>query len=117
MVRGRLREVMLAAVGAGDLEGDDVCRGSSSHPVCGDHVEISLRMQGDDVIDLRWRAAGCPATMAVTALAAGALPGHAIDECPAILAKAIADHDGLARHERHAEALVLRALTAAHENR
>jgi len=114
MVGSRLRELMLEAAGAGELEGEAVCQGSAEHPVCGDQVQISVRFDGDTIADLRWLASGCPAAVAVAALAARALVGSAEPQWAESLRVAIVAHGGLAAHERHAEGLVLRALAAAH---
>jgi NifU-like protein involved in Fe-S cluster formation len=113
MVSAPLKQVLLAAEGAGELEGADVQRGAAEHPVCGDRVELSLRTAAGRVVELRWRATGCPAAMAVAALAAKALAGTTAAAARSTLQAAIAAHGGLAPHERHAEALVARALAAA----
>ncbi|MBX3463867.1 MAG: iron-sulfur cluster assembly scaffold protein [Planctomycetes bacterium] len=113
MVSARLRQLLLAAEGGGALDGDDVRRGVADHPVCGDRVELSLRLDAGRIESLRWRAQGCPAAMAVAALAAKVLPGAALAAAPATLHAAIADHGGLEPAERHAEGLVVRALQAA----
>jgi nitrogen fixation NifU-like protein len=104
---------MQAGVGVGDLAGPGVVRGEAEHPVCGDRLEFSLRLDGGIVRDLRWRAAGCPATTAVAALAAVTLPGTPAAAAAATLRRALADHGGLAAAERHAEGMALRALAAA----
>jgi NifU-like protein involved in Fe-S cluster formation len=113
MVSPQLRQLSLAAEGSGDLVGDGVRRGSAGHPVCGDQVELSLRVVDGCIDALRWRASGCPAAMAVAALAAKALAGKPIANAASELHDAIDAHGGLAAHERHAEALVARALAAA----
>lgn len=113
MVAARLREVMLRATNAGELAGADVRTGGADHPVCGDRVEFDLRLAGGTVSELRWRARGCPATMAAAALAGEVLPGSPAGAAAARLHEALAAHGGLAAHERHAEALVLRAFAAA----
>ncbi|MCA8974614.1 MAG: iron-sulfur cluster assembly scaffold protein [Planctomycetes bacterium] len=113
MVGPRLREVMLEARFAGELEGADVRRGEAEHPVCGDRVQLSLRVAGGRILDLRWLAAGCPAAMAVTALAARVLIDSPTFSIAAVIEQAIADHGGLQPHELHAKKLVLRALAAA----
>lgn len=113
MVSERLRAVMLRAAGAGELLGDGVRRGLAEHPVCGDRVQLTLRIAGGRIEDLRWQANGCPAAMAVAALAADTLAGAPLADVAARLRQALADHGGLAAHERHAEGLVLRALAAA----
>ncbi len=113
MVGSRLRELMLAAEGAGELDGDAVRRGNAEHPVCGDRVQLSVRFEGDAIADLRWLATGCPASMAVAALAARTLVGQAESTWPDALRAAIEAYGGLTATERHAEGLVLRALAAA----
>lgn len=112
MVAPRLRDVLNAGLGVGELAGPGAAVGRAEHPVCGDQVELSVRLDGGVVREVRWRAAGCPAAMAVAALAAQALPGVAATSAVATLRGAIAAHGGLAASERHAEALVLRALAA-----
>lgn len=113
MVSTGLREVMLRAPGAGQLTGAGVQHGSAEHPVCGDQIELSVRLAGDRLGELRWLARGCPASMAVAALAGEVLAGVAVAEAPAALRAALQAHGGLAAHERHAEGLLLRALAAA----
>ena len=113
MVAEPLRSVLQRGAGVGECAGAGARRGSAEHAVCGDQVQLSLRVDGEVIAELRWRAAGCPASMAVAALCAATLPGVAVAAAPARLQAAIAAHGGLAAHERHAEALVLRALAAA----
>jgi NifU-like protein involved in Fe-S cluster formation len=113
MVGEALRAVLLAAEGAGLLEGGGVATGRADHPVCGDEVVLSVRLDGDRIAALRWQARACPAATAVAALAAKVLPGVQVVAAPATLRAAIGAHGGLAAHERHAEALLLRALAAA----
>ncbi|MBM3974565.1 MAG: hypothetical protein FJ301_10750 [Planctomycetes bacterium] len=113
MVGSRLRDVLTAGLGVGELVGSGVAVGRAEHPVCGDQVELSLRLEGGVVREARWRAAGCPAAMACAALAARVLPGVAVGAAVAALRGAIAAHGGLAASELHAEALLARALAAA----
>lgn len=58
-------------------------------------------------------AAAAVAALAVAALAAKVLVGHPAVAAARVLHDAIDAHGGLAVHERHAEALVARALAAA----
>lgn len=110
MVTDALRRVMLAADGAGELEGGDVVSASSEHPVCGDMIEVDLRLRDGLVADLAWRAHGCPATMAVAAAAREALHGCELRDAGARLRQRVADLGGLAATEQHALALFERAL-------
>jgi NifU-like protein involved in Fe-S cluster formation len=112
MVAAALRTVMLAAEGRGALEGSDVRTGSAEHPVCGDVVELDVRVQDGRLVAMAWRAKGCPASTAVCA-AAAALQGAQVDALPATLAARLQSLGGLAVHERHAERLFLDALASA----
>ncbi len=87
--------------------------GRAEHPVCGDVVDLQVRLQGDRVEDLAWRARGCPACMAVTATAWQALRGGSVDEASRRLRDRVAELGGLQPFERHAERLVLRAFGQA----
>jgi NifU-like protein involved in Fe-S cluster formation len=113
MVSQRLRELAAGAPGAGALDGDGVRRGAAEHEACGDQIEISLRLAHGRIAELRWRASGCPASHAVAAAAATALVGAAPAAAPARLREALAGLGDLDAHERHAEALLLRALARA----
>ena len=113
MVADRLREVMLRAERVGELVGPEVRSGSAEHPVCGDRVVLSVRREGDRIAEVRWRASGCPASMAVAALAAPVLVDVPAADAGPTLRAAILEHGGLQAHERHAEAMVMRALAAA----
>lgn len=113
MVAPGLRALLDEGDGAGVFEGADARIGAAEHAVCGDRVQLSVRLAPGTVRAVRWRAAGCPASMAVAALAARVLVEVPIEQAAATLGRAVAAAGGLAAHERHAEALVLRALRAA----
>lgn len=111
MVHDGLRELLERGDGVGEFE--DGASGYAEHPVCGDRMELSVLRNGDTVRGVRWRASGCPASMAVAALCAEVLvdvPAAAVER---VLSDGIAARGGLARHERHAEKMALRALREA----
>jgi NifU-like protein involved in Fe-S cluster formation len=113
VVTERLRQVMLAAEGAGELAGVGVARGRAEHPVCGDVVRVDLRLRGGRIAALAWGARGCPACVAVAAAAPAALCGAPLAEAAPRLRRRLDELGGLAAHEQHAEQLLLRALAAA----
>jgi NifU-like protein involved in Fe-S cluster formation len=115
VVTPELRQLLRQAPRAGALDERDGAFGTgcAEHAVCGDTVELDLRVVGDRVADLAWRADGCPATLAVAAVAGAALVGVATGELGPALRSALADRGGLADHERHAERIVLEALASA----
>ncbi len=108
-----LRQRLLAADGAGALTGDDVLRGRATHPVCGDEIELDVRLDTGCIDDLAWRASGCPACMAVVAVARAAVRGHPPVDAGARLRQRLQRLGGLAPHERHAERLWNAALASA----
>lgn len=113
MVGTGLRELLLRGEGVGACDDPAARTGSAEHPVCGDVVQLSVCCRGERIEQVRWRANGCPASMAVAALAAKVLVAVPRADVPRLLRDAIAAHGGLAAHERHAEAMVLKALAAA----
>jgi nitrogen fixation protein NifU and related proteins len=113
MVGPRLRELLRAGEGAGDCTGAGVVIGSAEHPACGDIVQLSVRRENGLIHEVRWRAQACPATVAVAALAANVLREVPEATAARVVEAAIAADGGLAAHERHAAAIVLRALAAA----
>lgn len=113
MVSDALRARLLAATGAGGLSGPSVQTGSAEHPVCGDRLEVHVRLQGDRIAELGWLAQACPATVAVAATATQALRDTPIASAAARLRGALAELGDLQPAERHAEALFLRALQRA----
>jgi len=113
MVSDGLREVLVRGDGAGELVGDDAASGFAEHAVCGDQVQMSVRATGGQLHEVRWRASGCPASMAIAALAAEVLRDVAVGDLEVVLRRAIAARGGLERHEHHAEKMVLHALREA----
>jgi nitrogen fixation protein NifU and related proteins len=113
MVGSALRDVLLRGEGAGECTDPGARSGTAEHAVCGDLVQLSVLVAAGRLVDVRWRAAGCPASMAVAALAAKVLVGTPVAAAPQTLHTAIAAHGGLATAEGHAETLVLRALALA----
>jgi NifU-like protein involved in Fe-S cluster formation len=112
VVSEELRALIRAAPGAGELRGAGVVAARAEHPVCGDEVELFVRLAGDQVEDLAWRARGCPACVAVAAAARDAVVGGRLDQAGARLAQRVAALGGLARAEQHALALLDRALSS-----
>lgn len=116
MVSSRLRALMAEADGCGRLElapGHALGSGRAEHPVCGDEVEVDVRVEDGRIADLRWRAQGCPATHAVASAARRTLVGTHAAAAAESLRRGLEELGGLASGERHAEAMFLRALQAA----
>ncbi|MCC6670711.1 MAG: iron-sulfur cluster assembly scaffold protein [Planctomycetes bacterium] len=117
MVSPGLRALLASAEGAGVLAGEGVEQGSAVHPVCGDELSLSFRMDGDCFAEVQWQAVGCPACMAVAAALPSAWRGAPRAAAAHFLHARLEALGGLAPHERHAEALALDALRAARPRR
>ena len=113
MVSDGLRKVLERGDGVGELLGEHATSGFAEHVICGDQVQMSVRANDGHLQEVRWRASGCPASMAIAALAAEVLCDVAIADVEAVLHEAITSRGGLKRHEHHAEKMVLRALHEA----
>lgn len=113
MVSEGLREVLQRGDGVGELDGDGVASGFAEHAICGDQVQLSVRSGSGIVYEVRWRASGCPASMAIAALAAEVLRDIPLKDVETVLHEAITARGGLQRHEHHAEKMVVRALHEA----
>jgi len=112
VVNAALAALLRAAPGAGELTGDDVRSARREHAVCGDEVEVFVRVAGDVATEFAWRARGCPACVAVAAAAQGAVVGAPLAEAKARLLARVAALGGLSAAERHALELVGEALAA-----
>lgn len=112
-----LREAIREGDGVGRLEPDavgmPVGTGRGAHPVCGDEIEVDVRLADGRVADLAFRARGCPATLAVAAVLRRALHGSDPRLAPERLGRCLQSLGGLARHERHAERIALEAFGGA----
>jgi len=113
VVSDALRDLLRSAPGAGELTGPDVRTGTASHPVCGDEVEVFLRVADGVIAEFAWRARGCPACVAVAAAARDALQGGAPEGAERRLAERVARLGGLGPAERHALDLVATAIRSA----
>ncbi len=113
MVSKALRALMVSGEGSGELTGSDVLRASAEHPICGDRVQVTLRCADAVITDFAWRAAGCPATLAIVAAAAQIAVGVSRREFASRLHQQLATLGGIDAHEQHAEKMVVRAVEAA----
>ncbi|MGV0005044.1 MAG: Fe-S cluster assembly sulfur transfer protein SufU [Candidatus Porifericomitaceae bacterium WSBS_2022_MAG_OTU9] len=59
------------------------------NPVCGDKLELSLRIEGDNISDVRFCGDGCAISVASASLMTEAVKGHSIAEAKATMAGVI----------------------------
>lgn len=74
---------------AGLLEGGDVLTGTAETRANQNRLQFQVRVEGEQVVDARFQAFGCPTTIAVGAWLAGEAIGKTLDELSRIKAKDI----------------------------
>jgi nitrogen fixation NifU-like protein len=88
--------------------------GRTGNPVCGDLMEMSLKIDGDVIDDIKFRTFGCGAAIATSSMATEMIKGRTIDEALEISNRAIAEAlDGLPPIKMHCSVLAADALRAA----
>jgi len=94
----------------GTLENPDGV-GRVGNPVCGDLMEMSVKIEGDVISDIRFRTFGCGAAIATSSMATEMIKGKTIDEALELTNRAIAEAlDGLPAIKMHCSVLAADAL-------
>src|SRR5665648_62914 len=100
---------------AGTLEAPDA-EGTAGAHSCGDLVRIQLRVDAGVVVDARFQAFGCPATIAAAAEIVSRLPGCDLVEAARLGHEFIADELALPDHKRACSEVAADALHNALED-
>ena len=86
------------------------------NPVCGDVLELSARVEGDKIVEIRFRAKGCVPSMACGSAITELAHGKSVDEAKAIEAEellcAVGGVPEASSHAGHLAIDALRALLA-----
>jgi len=87
--------------------------GRAGNPVCGDLMEMSVKIQEDIITDIKFRTFGCGAAIASSSMATELIKGKSIDEALGISNRAIAEAlEGLPPIKMHCSVLAAEALRA-----
>lgn len=85
--------------------------GRAGNPVCGDLMEMSIKVDDDVITDIKFRTFGCGAAIATSSMATELIKGKTIDEALEISNRAIAEAlDGLPPIKMHCSVLAAEAL-------
>jgi nitrogen fixation protein NifU and related proteins len=88
--------------------------GKVGNPVCGDVMELFIKVDGGKLTDVKFRTFGCGAAIATSSMVTEMVKGRTIDEALKITNKAVADAlDGLPAVKMHCSVLAEDALKAA----
>jgi nitrogen fixation NifU-like protein len=87
--------------------------GRAGNPVCGDLMEMSVKIDDDVITDIKFRTFGCGAAIATSSMATELIKGSTIDGALQISNRAIAEAlDGLPPIKMHCSVLAAEALRA-----
>ncbi|GAB4278785.1 MAG: hypothetical protein Kow0056_11400 [Coriobacteriia bacterium] len=101
----------------GVLEGDDVAVGRVGNPVCGDLMEIYIRVRDDRIEDIRFQTFGCGSAVATSSMITELVKGMTLDEALEVTRADVADAlDGLPPIKMHCSNLAADALHDAIKN-
>ncbi|MRR13871.1 Fe-S cluster assembly scaffold protein NifU, partial [archaeon] len=90
--------------------------GKVGNPVCGDLMEIFIKVKEDKVEDIKFRTFGCGSAIAVSSMVTEMAMGKPLEEAMKITRKDVADElDGLPPQKMHCSNLGADALHAAIE--
>ena len=85
--------------------------GRAGNPVCGDLMEMSIKVKDNAISDIKFRTFGCGAAIATSSMATELIKGKKIDEALEISNRAIAEAlDGLPPIKMHCSVLAAEAL-------
>ena len=71
-------------VGSLDKEAEDVGTGIVGAPECGDVMKLQIEVEGDRIVDAKFKTFGCGSAIASSSLATEWIKGKTIDEALAI---------------------------------
>ena len=101
----------------GTLEGDDVAMGRVGNPVCGDLMEIYIRVKDDKIEDIAFQTFGCGSAVATSSMITELVKGMPLDEAMKVTRSNVADAlDGLPPVKMHCSNLAADALHEAIKN-
>lgn len=101
----------------GSLEGDDVAIGRVGNPVCGDLMEMYVRIKDDRIDDIKFQTFGCGSAVATSSMITELVMGKTLDEALEVTRADVADAlDGLPPVKMHCSNLAADALHDAIKN-
>lgn len=100
----------------GEMENPDGV-GHVGNPVCGDIMELYIKVKDNVIVDAKFKTFGCGAAIATSSMVTDMVKGKNIDEALTISNKAVAEAlGGLPKVKMHCSVLAEEALKSAIEN-
>ena len=87
--------------------------GKIGNPMCGDVMEMFIKVKDDHIEDVKFRTFGCGAAIATSSIATEMIKGKSLDEAVSLSNKAVADAlGGLPAQKMHCSNLAADAVRA-----
>ena len=100
----------------GEMENPDGV-GRVGNPICGDVMELYIKVNDGIIVDAKFKTFGCGAAIATSSIVTEIVKGKSVEEALKISNKAVAEAlDGLPPVKMHCSVLAEDALKAATEN-
>ncbi|MBC7083638.1 MAG: Fe-S cluster assembly scaffold protein NifU [Bacillota bacterium] len=100
----------------GEVENPDGV-GMVGNPICGDVMKLSIKVEGDRIVDAKFKTFGCGAAIATSSMVTELVKGKTLEEAMEISNKAVAEAlDGLPANKMHCSNLAADALHKAIED-
>jgi nitrogen fixation protein NifU and related proteins len=100
----------------GELDNPDGV-GIEGNPVCGDLMEIQIKVENDRISDIKFKTFGCGSAIATSSMVTELAKGKTLDEALKITRQDVADElDGLPTQKMHCSNLAADALHRAIED-
>jgi len=100
----------------GEIENPDGV-GRVGDPICGDVMELYIKVKDGVIVDVKFRTFGCAAAVATSSMVTEMVKGKSVEEALKISNKAVVEAlDGLPPAKVHCSVLAEDALKAAIEN-
>jgi len=97
----------------GEMESPDGV-GHVGNPVCGDIMELYIKVDNDIIVDAKFKTFGCGAAIATSSMVTEMVKGKSIEEALQISNRAVAEAlDGLPPIKMHCSVLAEEALKSA----
>jgi FeS cluster assembly scaffold protein NifU len=101
----------------GTLEGEDIAVGRVGNPVCGDLMEMYIKVEGDKIKDIKFKTFGCGSAIATSSMITELVKGKSLDEAMKVTREDVANElEGLPPIKMHCSNLAADALHDAIKN-
>ena len=116
MYNEKVMEVFKNPKNVGEIENPDGI-GTVGNEVCGDIMQISLRIENDVIVDAKFKTFGCAAAIATSSTATEMVKGMTVDEALKVTNKIVIEKlGGLPAQKIHCSVLAEEAIKKAIED-